>query len=170
MKLENLYSGREYRLWESDAESRHAFFIRKKSDWSLEVLEYQLVDEQTQRDLAYNEVDLYEKWREKVWDWDTEDGYDTWREWEDVMDYFTPSDYYDYTPNVYSEFSARGYLNDWECPDYYNKWDVDAENVEEIIKWINKEDEDCYDAELVNDLRSKFGLNKITFIQTLPIH
>lgn len=169
MKIENLYSGREYRLWESASESWHGFFIRKDDDWTLRLKEYQLVDEDTQREAAYDEVDLYEKWKEEVWNWDTEDWYDRWRDNVDIWDYFSASDYYDYSPDVYHEFSVRGYLNDWECPDYYNQREITEDNIEEILEWIRSDDEDYYDAELVDSLKSKYWLNKITFIQTLPI-
>ena len=167
MKLSELYEGRNYWLGEDKYDSWKVWFLRK--EWNdLKLVEYRIVDEDEQREAAYDEVDLYEKRKEEVWNWDTEDGYDRWRDNVDIWDYFSCREFYDYPSDVESKLSDLGYLNNGECPSYENSYFLDEDNAETNLDTI-RDEEDYRDTELYDDLRAKFHLNEITFIKTEPI-
>lgn len=165
MKLSELQPNKRYWLGQSSEESWHHLFLKKENDWKLKLVEYELVDSDTQSDDAWNEVDSYARWKEAVQDGDTEDSYETFRDNMDVWDYVSCSDMYDCPDDVYDQLEAGWYLSYGEYPNYYNTWDFEPDNILNLID----EAESNYNRELLDAIKVEYKMNQITFIKPMPI-
>lgn len=165
MKLSELKTGRRYWLWQSSEESWHHLFLKKEEDGTLKLIEYELVDSDTQSEDAWNDFDSYARWKEAVMDGDTEDSYETFRDNIDIWDYVSCSDMYDCPDEVYDQLDGAWYLSYWEYPNYYNTFDFNPDNILDLID----EAEDNYDEDLMNAIRAEYKMNQITFIKPMPI-
>ena len=163
MRLQDLEIGKRYWLWESSEESRHHFFLRKNEDWTLELLEYTLIDTDTQNDDAWEQVDCYKCWKDAVYDWDTEDSFETFKDNMDVWDYTSCDDLYDCPDEVYSQLESQWFLNYGEYPDYYDKRDFDEGDILDLLN------EDECNQELLNAIKVEYKMNTMNFIQPMPI-
>ena len=160
MKLAEMEKSKWYWLGQSIEESRHHYFLKQTEEWEYYVWVWDLIDTDAQRDDAYNSVDLLGEWREEVYNWNTEDSFESWSEDVDIRDYFSPESTYDCPTEVYRALNSHGYLINWEYPSYYDSFKINQDFAEDIEEWDS-------DTEFINDIKKELHLNEMVYLSDL---
>ena len=150
-----------------------SFFIKKRWDEYL-FKQIQTLDDIDMSNRMREDFDDHEAWVDAVRNGDTDESYETWRDWIDIRDKCSPWDYHSCPIEIVEILYELGFWEDensdeyeWYYLDDYYTYIITRQNIEQLYNKIDTND--TFNQKLWDDIEKKFWYNQIEFLAAEPI-